>query len=176
MTKKILFETVTQQALWDHEITGQLSDGAWENAMPHDHWREWVDLESGVASDKQIPGVHTSYMPRKQGYNLMCLVDGKIVDLSKRMIAYAVASALGWPKRMARYSEYIPTDKDMSFDEFWKETYDFAREGLEGLDEPMYDTFRSVVKSGMYDRKSVIRDLKAIKGIMKQHVREEAMV
>jgi len=38
--------------VWEHEVTGQLSDGAWENARPLDHWKFWCDAT--VAVDKNL--------------------------------------------------------------------------------------------------------------------------
>jgi hypothetical protein len=34
-----------QKILFDEELSGQISDGAWENSTPHDHWRPWCDAE-----------------------------------------------------------------------------------------------------------------------------------
>ena len=35
----------TAIALWVNEISGQISDGMWENSRPHNHWSFWNRLE-----------------------------------------------------------------------------------------------------------------------------------
>jgi hypothetical protein len=50
MLKKdtINFRNLIQVALWDEELSGQLSDGWWENAMPYDHWKPWCAAKAQV--------------------------------------------------------------------------------------------------------------------------------
>lgn len=56
-----------QAALWNWEIRGQLSDGAWENSSPYDHWKAWnkakvvIDgkLENSVSAQKRNYGLYT---------------------------------------------------------------------------------------------------------------------
>jgi len=56
--------------LWQYEITGQLSDGYWENARPYNHWEHWADLEVKRGSPEVKSG---RYFP-KTGYNLSALL------------------------------------------------------------------------------------------------------
>ena len=44
----LAFRNAVQKALFDIELCGQLSDGYWENATPHDHWEVWCDAETVV--------------------------------------------------------------------------------------------------------------------------------
>jgi hypothetical protein len=34
-----------QKILFDEELSGQISDGMWENSAPRDHWRPWSRAE-----------------------------------------------------------------------------------------------------------------------------------
>lgn len=34
-----------QKILFDEELSGQISDGMWENTVPHNHWEVWCDAE-----------------------------------------------------------------------------------------------------------------------------------
>jgi hypothetical protein len=48
-TKGILrFRTLEQATLFEMEISGQLSDGHWENHEPHQHWQPWCDAKIEV--------------------------------------------------------------------------------------------------------------------------------
>lgn len=38
-----------QVVLWEREICGQISDGAWENTEPNDHWKAWANANAVVA-------------------------------------------------------------------------------------------------------------------------------
>ena len=44
----IVFPNHSCVALWTHEVTGQISDGHWENSGPRDHFRFWCSLETRV--------------------------------------------------------------------------------------------------------------------------------
>lgn len=41
---EIKFNEPQLYALWRYEISGQISDGHWENAEPLDHWKFWCSL------------------------------------------------------------------------------------------------------------------------------------
>ena len=42
---KIHVANLAQKVLMDHELSGQISDGNWENATPRDHWVSWCKAE-----------------------------------------------------------------------------------------------------------------------------------
>lgn len=68
MTNKLHFKTVAAANLFNEEITGQLSDGAWENTRPLDHWRYWCNAEVVV----DFKPCHEGW-PMKTNYNLYSL-------------------------------------------------------------------------------------------------------
>jgi hypothetical protein len=45
---------VRQKILFDEEISGQISDGMWENSRPFDHWKPWCDADVVVAEDGNV--------------------------------------------------------------------------------------------------------------------------
>ncbi len=53
-----------QKILWEEELNGQISDGMWENATPHDHWDVWSDAEITVGKN-----VGRTFFARKCNYN-----------------------------------------------------------------------------------------------------------
>ena len=62
------FRTIAAANLFSVEITGQLSDGAWENTRPFDHWKYWCDAD--VVVDGKLG--HEGH-PMKTNYNLKSL-------------------------------------------------------------------------------------------------------
>ena len=70
-TGEIVFTTPEAIALWRAEIAGQLSDGAWENASPRDHWRFWCNLESKLGP---APKLVSTSRPTKINYGLSALI------------------------------------------------------------------------------------------------------
>ncbi len=68
MVNKINFSNNVQKTLWDNELTGQISDGMWENTRPYDHYRFWCRVESCVDPDNV--GVSNAYY-EKRNYNFV---------------------------------------------------------------------------------------------------------
>lgn len=48
---KIHVANLAQKVLMDHELTGQISDGNWENSYPQGHWEDWCTADVVVAPD-----------------------------------------------------------------------------------------------------------------------------
>lgn len=68
MNDKIVWENQQQKILWDKEMSGQVSDGMWENASPFNHWERPCQAESLVAKEGQEAGLN--FFPRKSyGFN-----------------------------------------------------------------------------------------------------------
>lgn len=99
MTRTVGFENAVQAALYNHEMTGQMSDGQWENSGPHDHWRESSSAEGVVDKAKLGPqGFH----PRKL-YNF---ANGQLHDaVGDRMLIIG--------KLATKYPELAKSDKPM---------------------------------------------------------------
>ena len=60
----IRFSNVREAVLYAAELKGQISDGAWENSRPYDHWKIMSDAE--VKIDKSNPGLN--FRPKRK-YN-----------------------------------------------------------------------------------------------------------
>lgn len=54
-----------QKILFDQELSGQISDGMWENARPNDHWQPWCNAEVVVGTN-----VGRNFYARKDNYNI----------------------------------------------------------------------------------------------------------
>lgn len=104
-TGTIFLPTNTAVALWTKEITGQLSDGMWENSRPHDHWQFWNRLEA-----KHQPGCvpHVVNNPgtgcwcKKNAYNLAALVP--IIGDRMLVIGQKALEGTAWPVSPIVYS------------------------------------------------------------------------
>jgi len=159
MDKNIIqLPTVSQRALWQHEICGQLSDGMWENSKPYDHWKFWCDLE--VVSGP--PLVVSNARCRKTGYNLTSLLEyvgDRMVKLGRLAIctddiANIRYAAEYMPDTFTQWLECKTTGK-------WP--YDFVAGSMEHITEDVARKYYATV----YTEKHLRADLKVIKQAMK---------
>jgi hypothetical protein len=81
----IEFPNTSCFALWVAEISGQLSDGMWENTAPMDHWKFWCHLEPKVGGCRVVLNANR-FVPYRQktGYNIAALYE----YVGDRMVAY----------------------------------------------------------------------------------------
>jgi len=86
--------SVSAVALWHGEVSGQISDGMWENSRPHDHYKFWCHLDVVLGEKPSFTRV-SGYWPAKRSYALTRLYQLKWDDprhgtgyvLRDRMIA-----------------------------------------------------------------------------------------
>jgi hypothetical protein len=57
---------IAQKMLFDGELSGQISDGMWENSGPHGHWIPWCNAEIVV----DPTNIGRDFYARKDNYNL----------------------------------------------------------------------------------------------------------
>jgi hypothetical protein len=75
---------LSQANLYNAEISGQLSDGAWENARPADHWQVWSDINVKIGS----PIGYSKIYPRRTKYALATQL---LPYIGARMLVYGAA-------------------------------------------------------------------------------------
>ena len=73
-----------QQALLEHELMGQISDGAWENAGPRDHYEDWAyaNVQVGGQGTKGI----SSWAKRNynfQNSSLLSVVGDRMMAMAR---------------------------------------------------------------------------------------------
>lgn len=162
--RTIRFQTKEQQLLWDLEITGQLSDGMWENATPHDHWKPWCDAESAVAGPGEKVG--RNFYVRKAGY---ALTSRALLDIiGGRMIGYIrIYRALGEAAARALHHR-VDCDGTLSTlylkypnDAYWQK----EKQVIE--DNGGADVIAKALADKTYDMDLLLVDLSAIKRAMK---------
>jgi hypothetical protein len=96
MAHTINFRTLSQVILFECELKGQLSDGYWENARPHDHWKVPCSATAKVATN-----VGTTFYPTRK-YNFC---------------APSLLEAVG--DRMAYFVKFYIAFPEVSFDKHW---------------------------------------------------------
>jgi len=173
------------KAIFDNEIKGQLSDGAWENAQPYNHWQFWCMLDTAVSATGEFDFVkngsvqdfHELYskwyynMPAKRtGYNLSTLVS-KDCDLSYRMRSYYVD---GMYYDIGRSIEIFVDSNgsvktEASIVELCKQSEYWQKIVSKSLkDRPIAEFLADFTnKYNSYTRKQLLKDLKDIKAGMK---------
>jgi hypothetical protein len=152
----IFLPTVTAKAIWDDEIQGQLSDGAWENVSPQDHYKYWNRLTSVVGTPPRVE----ANMTFNKSYSLTTLIS----DLGDRMIGYA-KMALVAPE-LSELGDEMPA----TFEEFKKaqesSPYNYVKEKLAKVSDDVAQKFYAAT----YTEKDLRKDLLSIKQAMKnQH-------
>ena len=85
----IRFSNVREAVLYAAELKGQISDGAWENSRPYDHWKVMSDAE--VKVDKSNPGLN--FTPKRK-YNFS---NTELVDIVGDRMRMYIAIAENYP-------------------------------------------------------------------------------
>lgn len=85
MNEKIVFANATQVLLFNEELSGQISDGHWENATPYDHYERPCRAEVTWHENPDRQGINFT---RKRKYNfasasLLDAVGERMLDIVK---------------------------------------------------------------------------------------------
>ena len=171
----IVLPTLSAAFIFDHELTGQFSDGMWENAAPHDHWKFWCDLEVKYEAGAEPKVVTTrGWECKKTAYNLASLYE----IIGERMVALGrmgrAAQSIGFnfakdkPGSTIRTaSEYMPPTfeewKKIATDTVEDRVQSFRNEVMRDIPEKLAHAFYST----KYEMKDLRADIKTIKTAMK---------
>lgn len=167
------FTSSTAVALWNNEVSGQISDGMWENSTPHDHWQFWCRLNVVVGVEDKIDVAdEAKYSCRKNAYALTRLHQEKFDDgtyvLRTRMLAcgrMARAGADPTDRNPLHASEYMPA----TLEEFraakaeGKWEHDFIAKYMDSVSDELAVKYYAAE----YTMKDMNADLASIKKVMK---------
>ena len=175
-------------ALFTQEVSGQLSDGNWENSYPTNHWEFWANMN--VVEGDTISYVRGNYVssfsktaPTKMnGYDLVSLAGSCGVDLSDRMRAYVVGSMFDLDEHLCSYADSIIYNGDLpdyiykfSREAQDKEPSERTQSDIRYIDtvidfKAMSDIVPAMQKcyKHLYTRDECIADLKLLKKEMKK--------
>lgn len=89
MTHSITFKTPVQAALFKHELSGQISDGLWENT-PNTGWVDWCSADVLVGDNVGVKG----FYPEKNNFNF---VSSMLLEcVGDRMLKIALLAKAGY--------------------------------------------------------------------------------
>ena len=126
----LFLENVAQAAIFAFEISGQLSDGHWENARPYNHW-DWIcNLRFNINENNELGykgPQHKNYMVYKF---LNMLVSGKegyewgirVYQAAKLATVYPDMENNLENSYIGYIAEGLPETKEMEFEEFVAKT------------------------------------------------------
>lgn len=109
--EKIYFPTVAAALIYEFELSGQISDGYWENARPYDHW-QWIGHTEPIV-DKDKCG-YTGFHHRKT-YS---------TDWLRRYVKKALKNQAGdydWTIRVFNYAKFGSIINPQDFEKIYKE-------------------------------------------------------
>lgn len=190
---KIVLPTLTACAIWDWEVTGQLSDGTWENSVPHDHWKFWCRCEAVVGEQTGVVMAPDSWRgPTRTKYNVTNLANmkwhedemGRFGDgkdpyiLRGRMLAYGrmakALASLGRPLKgsnLREAADYMPAEmylfRACKASGIWK--HEHVAKYMEPVDEALAAAFYEAT----YTVDELKADLEAISEAMRKPTRRE---
>ena len=163
-TGTIAFASDVQATLWDACITGQLSDGYWENSRPHDHWHFWCGLQLVTGS----PGVVAAPYERclKNNYNLKAIKEFVLDDLLKTgRMAIAANSVLTYELGCA--ARYMPPTLEEFLTKKEKGGFAWQYEYVAKYMESVSVDLARAYYAAKYTVRDLNKDLTAIKEVMK---------
>jgi len=176
---KIVFATPEQEILWDAELSGQVSDGKWENSRPHDHYKDMTAASTTHSPNPEDWGTQ-GFRPRKS-YNFN---DKELKDIvGERMLA-SVKMMLAFPDidyKVRQAAEYImnPRYKDRILNPddaeagYWRNLFTEIQDALNIEDEVAYDAVLAKIEAVPYSEKDMTRDLKQMSKIIRASYRGE---
>jgi hypothetical protein len=156
----ITFQNMPQLALWLHMLTGQMSDGMWENTRPHDHWKFWGQLETEIGKDLRVT-TDRPWECKKVGYDFNALID----VVGDEMLALGrMAQIAGVTQGMLYAARYMPGSlekfNEMRAKDSWPEYAKTYISVVSDHDAEMY-------YAASYSGSDLRRDLRVIKAVMK---------
>ena len=101
----LFVENLSQALIFDMEISGQISDGKWENSRPHDHWTWVCHTNIEISPDKL--GYDRVYHRRKYG----------VSGLYNEFMKDVREGEFPWPNRMIFYGRFGKIMDPKYFDE-----------------------------------------------------------
>ena len=168
----IFFENETQEALWQFELVGQISDGAWENSKPYHHWKSWCRANTyfsnqdcvNVLFGNTVRAVKRNYDFIKELCSVQCI--------RNRMIVFArLTKILGYNMANNAIGLFDTLDDDCPFrgmPNYEGGYWDKLREKLSVFN--FVEIKRIGEDEKLYTEKTLIEDLKRISLAMKTQI------
>ncbi|MCR4286208.1 MAG: hypothetical protein NUW00_04915 [Candidatus Kaiserbacteria bacterium] len=164
-TGTMMLTTYAAVTLFECEIKGQMSDGNWENATPHDHWKFWCSLDTVLGAQNRIdiaPG-YSIFDCKRVSYGLTRLIK----FIGARMIAQGrLATALN--RRLSCHEGWACANMPADLVSWRQQTVNNEKSAMTITDEMALAYYSTV-----YLEKDLKEDLKhiscAIKSVKLRH-------
>lgn len=130
---EVFFESKAALLIWENEVTGQISDGEWENARPSNHWKFWCNAEAKLG--EQVGYRKNANVCLKSNYNVRALASNKVVlDRMLHLVRFS--------KSRFYCEELVPFARDMFgyFAEHPEELYVFRSSSQATLEKNLSKT------------------------------------
>ena len=154
----IYFANELQVALFKNELSGQISDGYWENSRPFDHWKRICNAE--IAIDSQNPRVEISsckYFIRKYNFANSDLID-VVGDRMKNIVMLAKA---GYDKKIiSTFDELADVMFTDNKNEYWVNKLDLFVATFGSREE--YDRIVNTNRISTAELKKMLREMSKI--------------
>jgi hypothetical protein len=156
----ITFANSRQAAIFEHEIKGQISDGAWENSANTD-WETWCDAKVQVGYK-----IGRNFKPRRVRFDL---VNELIEHVGDRMRRYAVIASKYGIEIAGQLGNYAVIDEATGkwrLPTYQGEYYDGVRNMICRHDPEEFKAYMDAADL-LYGEPELIADLKAIEKAMR---------
>jgi hypothetical protein len=162
--------TQDQVTIFKDELSGQISDGHWENSKPHDHWMVWCGAE--VIVDSNLQG--RNFDAKRVNYNLLSkellsVVGERIIVLVKMGRAFGAENArilsdflFTFQGSDTRYENYVYTGPKAYIYEK-KGHFNNVRSTIERYTP---EQIKAAAEADTYTRKDMLADLREIRTAM----------
>lgn len=149
----IYFRNFTQKVLWDNELSGQISDGMWENTR-NSNWEFWTGLNTKV--DESNPRVDA----RTGGKTNFNLASPQLLDIvGDRMLAMAKMSKVTTDETVCNAAEYlegIKTEEELH--KYLSRSSDYFKDKLNQISDDQFQEWLKVSYT-MSDMKKDLKDM-----------------
>jgi len=154
----IYFRNFTQKCLWDNELSGQVSDGHWENSR-NSNWEFWCSLNTAV--DEANPRVEA----RTSGKVEFGLANSMLLDIvGDRMLAMAKMSKVTTDENVVKAAEYLEgINSEEELENALKTASPYYQEKYKLIPDSDFKKMLTVP----YTKANMISDLKDMSAIMK---------
>jgi hypothetical protein len=157
----IKLASAVQKALFVTELSGQISDGFWENASPHDHWE--IMCRATVEVDAENTGI--DFYPRRR-YNfankeLLEVVGDRMIWYAKTSIAFPSVNTheFDFSDGASVYRGYSAQSlANSNPSSYWADKIKVIEVAF-GMS---MEEAEKIINAVEYSRKDLIKDLKAI--------------
>jgi len=159
-TNTISFTSRTALQLWKSEITGQLSDGMWENTAPYDHWKFWCNLTPVLGTENKVE-TPFPYLCKKTGYNIAGLYE----FIGDRMLKIGRMAKVNPTEDRLNMAEYMPDTLER-----WTEMHTSGKWDYEFVGPYMVSVTPEIAAAyyaTTYTERDLRADVKVIKAAMK---------